>query len=80
LISIIGPIARLRYYVTHETELSVSPDNSYSLTIWAYGIGSDANRVIGNFQWDGSSQTGSLSSNDVGDVEELDLSNCKMTP
>ncbi|MBK8202699.1 MAG: hypothetical protein IPK68_10420 [Bdellovibrionales bacterium] len=75
-----GQLKPVRYYVTHETELFVSPDNFYSLTIWAYDVGSNDNKQIGKFTWEASSGTGALSSSGMGDVEELVLSSCVLAP
>jgi hypothetical protein len=67
----------VRYYVSHEVELLESPDRSRSLSLWRYDIGSQGNQEIGGFNWDETSQTGSLSASGWNsEVEELQLSNC----
>jgi len=81
IVSLNDKLDPVSFYVSHESELLLSPDNSLSLVLWQYDVGSPDNKKIGAFTWDESSNTGSLSSTEqTNEVEELQLSNCIHTP
>lgn len=68
-----------QFYVTHDTDLLFSQDNTLSLTMWRYDGGSEGNSEIGSFKWDATSGSGMTFSASA-EVEELQLANCTLAP
>jgi len=66
----------ISYYVTDATDLIQGADLKWLLNIWRYEVGSQENKKIGKFEWDETSNGGSLKSLSGNEVEELLLSNC----
>lgn len=65
----------VRYYVTHERELTYLTGGQVRLDLWRYDEGSNENHKIGLFAWDGAANKGSLTPIQD-DVEELQVYNC----
>ncbi|OFZ31122.1 MAG: hypothetical protein A2622_00525 [Bdellovibrionales bacterium RIFCSPHIGHO2_01_FULL_40_29] len=60
----------MRFYVTHTAELASH------LSIWRYAMGSQGNKKIGQFVWNETTNSGSLTSSFGYEVEELEIFDC----
>lgn len=71
----------IQFYVAHAKDLIKDSKGQFNLALWRYDLGSSGNYKTGLFVWDEKSNSGELSSvGDKNEVEELQLSNCILTP
>jgi hypothetical protein len=67
----------IRYFVTHDTTLALSPGGQVRLDIWRYALGSDGNRRLGYFTWNDQSKAGLFTIHEEQGTDVHQLTNCK---